>query len=329
MMNSEIVKELREGWLQVKVPLPFSLKWVNSYLVAESGGYTVIDPGLGTGEAKTLWENVLQQCGLVWGDIKRVIVTHQHPDHYGLAGYMQQKSGCPVFISRRSHAYARRLWSEGSSFPADLRKLYSEHGMPCFLMDAIENNLLSFLERVTPQPEVSYLEAGERVSLGGMWWETIDAPGHAYGALCFYERDSGWMICGDQVLPDITPNVSVVPGEEIDPLEAFLNSLEELKKYEVSLALPGHRNPFAHFRRRIEELQGHHARRLAGIVEMLLAEPKTGFALCEELFSSRLRDNPHNLRFAMSETLAHLNYLEQRGRIRSLHANNVIVYQAM
>lgn len=201
--------------------------------------------------------------------------------------------------------------------------------MPSDVMDAIENNLGTFIGRVLPEPQITYIEAGETVTLGGLSWETIDAPGHAFGALCFYQRDIRWMICGDQVLPRITPNVSVVPGEEKDPLAAFLGSLEELKGYEVELALPGHRDPFANFKARIAELISHHGRRLQEMRELLAQEPLTAFDMCGKLFGARLRDNPHNLRFAMSETLAHLFHLELRGLARSeQREDGVAVYFA-
>lgn len=317
----DAVTKLNRGFLQVKMPLPFSLRWVNSYIVSEADGYTIIDPGLGTEEARALWDEVLAGLEIEWSDIKRVLLTHQHPDHYGLAGYVQQRSGCTVLMTRRAHNYARRLWGPESDFPSALRSLYMAHGMPGELMNAIEANLDTFIERVLPEPQISYIEAGESIMLGGLSWETIDAPGHAFGALCFYQRDIRWMICGDQVLPRITPNVSVVPGEEKDPLAAFLTSLEQLKDYEVDYALPGHRDPFEHFKTRIDELIGHHDRRLRGMRELLAQESQTAFDLCEKLFGARLRENPHNLRFAMSETLAHLFHLELRGLARSEKAS--------
>jgi glyoxylase-like metal-dependent hydrolase (beta-lactamase superfamily II) len=323
------INELNNGWLQVKVPLPFSLKWVNGYLIPEDEGYTLIDPGLGTEEAKAVWEGVLERKGMRWSDIRRVVLTHQHPDHYGLSGYVQEKSGASVWITKRSHDYALRLWGEGSRFPGDLRELYEAHGMPAEVMDDIAGNLDSFVALVSPQPIVRYMEPGQPIMLGGRRWELVDAPGHAYGAVCFYQADMKWMICGDQVLPHITPNVSAIPGEERDPLADFLRSLEQLKQYDVEYALPGHRDPFADFRGRIVELQSHHARRLSGMAELLAEQPRSAFALCEKLFGARLRDNPHNLRFAMSETLAHLFHLEQRGSIgSSVTEQGVFVFAA-
>ncbi|MCU6712459.1 MBL fold metallo-hydrolase [Paenibacillus sp. J5C_2022] len=325
---SGFIAELPEGWLQVKVPLPFSLKWVNSYMVPEERGYTIIDPGLRTEEAVGAWSKVMQDRGIAWLDISRIVLTHQHPDHYGLAGYMQERSGAPVYMSSRAHAYARRLWGEDSDYPEALESLFLQHGMPEGLMDDIVRNLAEFVSRVSPQPVVQYIEAGEKLQLGGRQWQLIDAPGHAFGGLCFYQPELGWMLCGDQVLPHITPNVSVVPGEERDPLGCFLHSLEELKAWEVTLALPGHREPFTGFRERIEQLQGHHDRRLAAMEELLKGAPMSAFAVCETSFGSHLRRNPHNLRFAMAETLAHLFHLEGMGRVDAVRKDGTLEYEA-
>ncbi|GGG74595.1 MBL fold metallo-hydrolase [Paenibacillus radicis (ex Gao et al. 2016)] len=319
-----------DGWIQVKVPLPFSLKWVNSYLIPEpdQSGYTVIDPGLRTDEAVAAWNEAMQRHDIDVAAIKRIIVTHQHPDHYGLAGYFQELSGAPVYMSRRSHAYTVRLWAEGSRFAEELGQLFSGHGMPDELTSAIAANLELFEERVSPQPSVTYMKAGESIRFGGFEWQLIDAPGHAYGQLLLYEPNNGWMFCGDQVIPRITPNISVVPGEETDPLNDFLTNLDELLNYDVSFAFPGHRDPFTGFAARIEELKQHHIRRLERMKRML-DEPMSAFELSERLFGINLRSNPHNLRFAMAETLAHLYYMEHRGLIRRLEGASAYLFHAV
>lgn len=327
-LRAEEADRLEHGWLRIKVPLPFSLRWVNSYLIPEEKGFTVIDPGLRTDEAIRTWETVLEREGVAWKDISRVILTHQHPDHYGLSGYVQQRSGAPVYMSRESHAYTQRLWTGGDSFARELMKLYSSHGMPDYLIEAVGEHLGSFAAKVSPQPEVSYLAPGDKMAIGGAEWRLIDAPGHASGQLCFYSRERRWMLCGDQVLPRITPNVSIVPGEEEDPLASFLASLEHLRGYDVLLALPGHRDPFPDFAGRIDELRHHHARRLERMRALIAEKPRTAFGMCEALFGEGLRGNAHNLRFAMSETLAHLVYLERRGLLRRKVEGGASVYFA-
>ncbi|EFM09244.1 beta-lactamase domain protein [Paenibacillus curdlanolyticus YK9] len=324
------VKTWNENWLQVKVPLPFSLRYVNSYVLPEpTGGYTVVDPGLHTPEAVTAWEAVFRHAGIAFTDIVRIIVTHQHPDHYGLAGLFQERSGAQVWMTEASHRYAIRMWGEHRELGDKLTAQFSAHGMPAGLVEGIADNLDSFLASVSPQPTVTYMKPGEPIAFGGIAWQSIDAPGHALGQLLFYDPISQSILCGDQVMPDITPNVSLVPDELDDPLDAFMQSLEELSVLNVSRAFPGHRNPFTSFSERCLELKRHHAQRLDAIVE-LLEEPQrqlaTGFELCELLFGTRHRENKHNLRFAMAETLAHLVHLVKRGRIAQVERDGQLFF---
>ncbi|WP_341281711.1 MBL fold metallo-hydrolase [Paenibacillus sp. FSL H8-0537] len=317
------------GLLQVKLPLPFALKTVNSYVFTEpAGGYTLIDPGLRTEETLAAWGEVFADHSFAPEQISRIILTHQHPDHYGLAGYFAELSGAPVLMSRRAHNYAKRLWGEGSTMTEEFADLFALHGMPQHDIDEISSNFSSFHEKVSPQPQqeqIIYIEAGETLMLGGSQWELLDAPGHAYGQLCFYEANKQWMICGDQVLPRITPNISIMPGEEINPLGDFLASLDRLSEYEVKRAFPGHYDSFTTFASRIAEIKQHHVQRLEQM-RMMLQEPLTGFEVCERSFGARVQQSPHQHRFAMAETLAHLYELELSGNISRTERAGVIYF---
>ncbi|GBF73960.1 hypothetical protein PA598K_02286 [Paenibacillus sp. 598K] len=313
--------EWPEGWLQVKVPLPFSLRWVNSYLIPDRRGYTLIDPGLHTPEAAAFWGTTMAEHQVAWQAIHTIVLTHQHPDHYGLAGWFQARTGAEVRMSSAALAYASELWGAESDFDARLAELYARHGMPERELDGILTNLGLFVGRVSPQPtQISLLEAGESILLGDRAWEMIDAPGHAYGQLLFYQRERRLILCGDQVLPGITPNISLVPGGEVDPLASFLNSLDELSRLPVERAFPGHRDPFADFGGRIAEIRAHHEYRLAEIAEWL-TEPLHGYEICLRMFGERVGRDSHNLRFAMAETLAHLQHLAHSGAIVELGAS--------
>ncbi|AZN40246.1 MBL fold metallo-hydrolase [Paenibacillus albus] len=306
------------GVIQVKVPLPFSLKYVNSYLLQDERGFVVVDPGLHTPEALQAWQETLDEHGISIREIHTIVLTHQHPDHYGLAGWFQEQTGgAPVYISEASYAYTQRLWGSdaGAAFAADLTQLYEVHGMPQQVLEEIAPHLNSFIAKVSPQPKVTFIEAGQTIEMGGFTWQTIDVPGHAKGQLCFYAASEKLMLCGDQVLPDITPNISVVPGDGEDQLQQFLDSLEQIRSLEVELAFPGHRDPFTNYKERIEQLIAHHERRLTHMYSLIQSGANTGYTLCMQLFGERIAGNTHNLRFAMSETLAHMFHLEKHGRI--------------
>ncbi|WP_127529796.1 MBL fold metallo-hydrolase [Paenibacillus kobensis] len=326
------VKRWPNGWLQVKVPLPFALKYVNAYVVPEpEGGYTLIDPGLNTPEAVAAWDEALEREGIRDEQIVRIVLTHQHPDHYGLAGLFQERSGAPVWMTKPSHQYALRMWGQERELGAKLSAVFELHGMPAVLREGIADNLESFVANVSPQPKVEYMEAGQPFRFGGIEWTTLDAPGHASGHILFYDAASRTIVCGDQVMPDITPNVSIVPDELDDPLAAFLDSLLQLSRLDVGMAFPGHREPFVDFVVRCNELIRHHERRLDKMVQLLQEQENqsaTGFEVCELLFGARLRTNMHNLRFAMAETLAHLVHLEKQGRIELAERDGCAVYRA-
>ncbi|WP_225446388.1 MBL fold metallo-hydrolase [Paenibacillus rhizovicinus] len=318
------------GILQVRVPLPFSLKWVNSYLLRDERGYVLIDPGLHTDEAVAAWKGVMDEHAIGFQDIHTIMLTHQHPDHYGLAGWFQERSGAPVYISAESYAYTQRLWGDdgGAAFAADLTALYTQHGMPSQVVAALGPHLDSFIAKVSPQPQVQFIEAGQTVRMAETDWQLIDAPGHAGGQLCFYAPDKRWMICGDQVLPTITPNISAVPGEDDRQLKRFLLSLRELACYEVELAFPGHREPFERFGERAAELAAHHERRLESIVLMLRESPGSAYSVCMRLFGERIAGDAHHMRFAMSETLAHIYDLEHKGLLARRLQEDGITYVA-
>ncbi|SDT28759.1 Glyoxylase, beta-lactamase superfamily II [Paenibacillaceae bacterium GAS479] len=332
--EAAVVSELLPGgWLRVCVPLPYSLRFVNSYLVPEpEGDWTVIDPGLNTEESRALWLAELDKLGIRQGALRRVLLTHQHPDHYGLAGWFQQQYACSVWMTEKAHRYAKRMWGAGSRFPLELAEWFGRHGMPAELLAQLEPHLQSFRERVEPQPEVSYLTAGSCMELGGESWSLIDAPGHAGGALCFYSESSRSIVVGDQVLLRITPNISLVPGPEEDanPLQSYLTSLRELSSYVTERVYPGHREPFTDLAGRAREITAHHERRLEHLRGLLQQrDAASAFELCELEFGSHLRRNIHNLRFAMSETLAHLAYLEYEGEAEQRDEGGFVRFRAV
>jgi glyoxylase-like metal-dependent hydrolase (beta-lactamase superfamily II) len=325
---AKAITRLDNGWLQVKVPLPFSLKWVNAYLLPEREGWTLVDPGLRTEEIEAFWISVMQEMSIDWKDIKSIVLTHHHPDHYGMAGWFQERSGAPVRMSQAAQDCADRLWGENETFSDELTEAFLLHGMDERLTEAMREHMRGFRAKVNPQPpDPLIIRQGERISMNGTEWEIIGGEGHAPGHLSFYDRQSGKLLCGDQVLPDISPNIGWMPGGDSDPLGAFLASLLEMLPLEVSMVYPGHRDPFPEYRRRIEELLDHHERRLQKMEEILSDGGKSAFEVCELLFGTRLRSNTHNLRFALAETIAHLIQMEKRGTAVRVESDRTIRYR--
>ncbi|WP_238652197.1 MBL fold metallo-hydrolase [Paenibacillus piscarius] len=313
-MSKEIIQSWEGGIVQVSVPMRPPLRQVNSYILPDRDGQvTVIDPGPHTPDAELAWQGVLEAMGLTWTQVRDIVVTHHHPDHYGLAGWLQDRSGARVWMSQQAHAEAGLAWGSGAILNEALPLLFRQHGMPEAWLTGIREHLEQFLPEVTPQPEVTYLNASEPFVMGSRKWQPIVTGGHAPGHVSFYHAGSGQILCGDAVLPQISPNVGLQPGSDPQPLQTFIEGLRELRSLPVTLAFPGHREPFQAFTARADSLLRHHEERLDTAAALLADGPRSGFAVCEGLFRSRVT-TAHQMRFAMSEALAHLAELVRRGR---------------
>jgi glyoxylase-like metal-dependent hydrolase (beta-lactamase superfamily II) len=322
-----LLEPLSDTIWQARIPLPFPLRWVNAYLIRDRDGVTILDPGLNTDEAKQAWTAALKHLRVEMRHIRQIVLTHHHPDHFGLAGWFQERSGAPVRISAAGSGQAARLWGPGQPASEAILRQFRENGMDEAMLEQMARHLDSFVPRVTPFPQaVEPLEPGQAVRFDGTAWTAIHTPGHAFGHLMFYQPDSRRLFCGDHVLPRITPNISLIPGVDDDPLGAYLNSLCEMETLDAAIAYPGHRNPFTDFRTRISELLRHHEERLEQMIRALRT-PMTGYALCSLLFGDRL--SVHQLRFALAETLAHLVHLERRGLVRSSVEAEGRVYRSL
>ncbi|TMV52967.1 MBL fold metallo-hydrolase [Paenibacillus mesophilus] len=314
---------LSDTIIQVKVPLPFPLRWVNSYVVISRSGWTLIDPGLRTPEAEQLWNGALEELGLPIGALEKIVLTHHHPDHYGLSGWFQERSGAEVHISGTGMEQVRALWGEGETMSAELLELFRRHGMDEETLAPMAEHMTSFIPQLSPQPQLTVIDTERPYKIGDRTYQPFVTPGHAAGHVCFLDEERSELFCGDHVLPQITPNVSYIPGFDDNPLRSYLHSLDEVGKLKVELAFPGHRDPFRTFAERTGQIIRHHEERLAAM-EAKLDEPRTSYALCRDFFGDRL--SIHQLRFALSETIAHLFYLRDEGRVRELEGDGVVLY---
>ena len=330
-INLDLLPYEDEHVIQVKIPVPLALKTVNSYLLKDQNkGYVWVDPGLNTEHIQELWQQVFSHLGITPKQITKIVCTHQHPDHFGLAGYAQQLTDAPVYLSESGFAYANELWGENEVFAAQLSELFSCHQVPSTLIEAIVDNLNWFKTVVYPFPEVTTLAANSELIIGEQSWTTIETSGHAKGHMMLYNTVTKQMICGDQVLPRITPHVGVVPGEEEErPLFQFLSCLNQIKHIDVNEIFPGHGDKFLNWGSRIEAIISHHERRLTKLVQLVHErETLSAFEASNLVFGIHLHKQPQNLRFAITEMIAHLDYLvEQDKLIKQFNNNGLIYYQ--
>lgn len=311
---------LRDGLIQVKVPLPFPLRWVNSYAIHGVDGWTILDPGLHTPESEALWVDTMTELGIGMGDIRQIVLTHHHPDHYGLSGWFQAMSGAPVYLSEIGQQQVRALWGESEPMNDRLMQVFLLHGLDKQLAEPMRDHMHSFIPQVSPQPELSLIEPEVPFQLGARLYRPIHTPGHAEGHLSFFDEERAELFCGDHVLPHITPNVGYLPGFDPNPLGTFLTSLRESALLQVERAFPGHREPFTGYAERAIDIIRHHEERLQKMRALLEEQPLSAYALCRALFGDRL--SVHQLRFALSETIAHVIYMQEQEQVRELQAED-------
>lgn len=308
----EIAPHIWQVWL----PAPFPLQRVYAYVFRGREGIDILDTGLHDAATIAAWERARHLISFAWTDVRRIVLTHHHPDHMGLAGWIQQRSGAVVWATPQTRA-------QMECFQADrheavwVRTLRSfvDHGWPQDRTEEMKQHLLSFVPQVHPLPTAwAHLEEGmPAFSLGKDTYEVIDTPGHAVGHVSFWDPQTERMFCGDHVLQDITPNVAWTPYGEQDPLHAYFTSLQRMQRWRVSCAYAGHRGPIHAYGKRIDEIIHHHQNRLARIEEYVIHTPMDAYTCCQRLFPRAL--TVHQWRFAMGEVLAHLVYLERSGRI--------------
>jgi glyoxylase-like metal-dependent hydrolase (beta-lactamase superfamily II) len=312
-----------EGVHQLKLPVPFPLKFIASYLVEGRDGWTMIDPGFDYPPAREAWESEAARMGLdLDRDVRRIIVTHLHPDHIGLARWLEGRSGASVRMLEDEIYNARHVWNPAKGSEGFVRYMM-RHGMDAETAGATAETTrlgVRLPERLIP------LQAEDRIEFGGGEARVIHTPGHSDHHFVLHDDPRRLLFAGDHLLLNITPNIGLWTYTAPHPLERYLDSIESLRGLEVDLVFPGHGPLFHDLDGRIDELVLHHEERLSVTHKALAGEPSTGFEVARQIFPDELSD--HQLRFALAETLAHLEHLVDDGRAERL-GGDVVRYRAV
>lgn len=309
------VIEVAPGILWVRIPLPFRLNHVNVYLIDDGDGWAVLDTGIGNDATRAAWEALV--AGPLRGRrLTRVIVTHFHPDHIGLAGWLSQRFDLPLLTSQTSYLGCLNIsLSPGALDAKPYREFYLRHGLDTETTDLVSTRGHEYLKMVTNLPlTFKRLVAGDTLNLGGRKFSIYTGDGHAPEQVMLYCAEEKLFLAADQVLARISPNISVWAIEpEGDPLRLYLRSLTALRTtlHADALVLPGHQFPFYGLHTRINDLIEHHERRCAAIAEACRNTPRSAAEIVPIIFHSPL--DPHQMSFAFSEVLAHVNFMLRQG----------------
>jgi glyoxylase-like metal-dependent hydrolase (beta-lactamase superfamily II) len=311
------VIEVAPGILWARMPLPFRLDHVNVYLIDDGDGWAVLDTGIGDETTRAAWETLL--AGPLSGKrLTRLIVTHFHPDHIGLAGWLSRCFDLPLLTSQTSYLGCLNIsLSPGALDANPYREFYLRHGLDAGTTNTVSTRGHEYLKMVTALPPTfRRLVAGDTLKLGERTFSVYTGDGHAPEQVMLYCQEEKLLLAADQVLAKISPNVSVWAVEpEGDPLCLYLRSLTALSTAIVAdaLVLPGHQLPFYGLHTRIGELIEHHKRRCAAITDACRNAPKSAAEIVPVVFHLPL--DPHQMSFAFSEVLAHVNFMLGQGEL--------------
>lgn len=310
-----------DGIFWVRMPLPFKLDHINLWLLAdqdEDGAcWTIVDTGYGVSATHELWEKHFAAT-MAGGRVRRIIVTHYHPDHVGCAAWLHERTGAPVWMTAAEYLSAHAAAEDVAGFDRDnSARLFMAHGLGRVRPDFAEAQKAraGAYKRGVPTVPRQYVRImdGDVLRIGARDWRVITAFGHAPEHATLFAADGSILISGDQVLPRITTNVGVWGNQpEADPLRLFLDGMDRFAGLPAdTLVLPSHDRVFVGLHERIAELREHHAQRLAQL-EQALDTPKCAADVLPVLFKRQLDD--HQLVFAIGEAIAHLHYLWKAGR---------------
>ena len=349
-MKDETVKQVYPGIFQLRIPIPNNrLNHTLSYLLVGSDGHILIDTGIYSEQGLESFKEQINQIGIQADSIDTILITHNHPDHYGLAPEIKEMSSGLVAMHEVDWNQApwRNMGNDrkkNSSDPLEfMKKWYQLHGVPEMELigpffpgmesdskkrdDSRKKDEPRWDPSSLPEPDL-LLKGTEVFKVGKFSVKTIWTPGHTPGHICFYDESAKVIFTGDHILPKITPNVSVRNSKGSDPLADYIDSVNKLKNLDVDWVFPAHEYEFADLEKRLDDLLEHHESRVQEIVDAVKSEPYSAYQVASNV-GWNVGDWKQMDRFlrrsATGETLSHLEYLKNKKRLSSVKGSDGIV----
>ncbi|MBC7226998.1 MAG: MBL fold metallo-hydrolase [Thermoflexales bacterium] len=311
------------------IPTPFPVGPVNVYLVKEDDGLTLIDVGPRFEPAQEALQEQLARRGYRLSDVRRIILTHVHSDHCGLAGMLAEESGAEVYSHPANFSLLADYAAERERWLAFYAALMQEAGMPADQVVQVDRLRRGMSRYMTPVRPTGPLKEGDTLPLGGEEWRVLHTPGHSGGLICLYQPQRQLLISSDHLLRDVSSNPIVEPPEQDGRerprrLAEYLSQLQRVAELPVELALPGHGLFISDVRDLVARRLAFHEERARRVANLLQNGARTAYDLSLHLFP---HPDPVNRFLAVSEVIGHLEVLELRGEVVSVVENGVRLWQ--
>ncbi|HEV2027237.1 MAG TPA: MBL fold metallo-hydrolase [Candidatus Dormibacteraeota bacterium] len=311
-MTEHGLTEVAEGVFELRLPIPFEDGLVNVFLFPDGDEADLLDCGMNSDESVEVIRHGIAHLGAK--RLRRLVVTHIHPDHYGAAGTFAGEGLADLYIHRLEVPLVHPRYVELEQLVKEVRTYLLVNGVSTDDAEVLSNSQRALSQVVkTAEPSVQ-LDGAESLQMGRRNLRVEWTPGHSPGHICLYDRQDKLLFAGDHMLPELSPNIGLHPQSTPDPLHEYLDGLRRLAAYEPELILPSHGRPFTGAPARVSVLEAHHKRRLDRIVEIVGHGKETGWEVALELWGPR--ENLYEKRLALQEALAHLQALAVDERVR-------------
>jgi glyoxylase-like metal-dependent hydrolase (beta-lactamase superfamily II) len=325
--------EVTPGIYWLKLPITMEnagITDISVYLIKGSKSYLLVDSGWNTDESFNALQKGLGGIGAEVKDISQILITHVHPDHYGMAGRIKKLSGAAIAMHHIEKDFIGPRYISMDELLNQTDRLLIANGVPHKEMIALRDATVGLEHYVVPTMPDRILHDGETITAGAFTFRVLWTPGHSSGHICLYEPAKKILLSGDHILPKITPNIGVHPQSIENPLGRYIKSLQEIKQLDIELTLPGHDQPFTNLKTRIDEIIRHHGQRNVEILRTIGISARTAYQIARAISwgdNSGWQDlPPFHKRMAVFETLAHLEMMAADSRINKLSRKGVIYY---
>jgi len=317
--------EIIEGVHRIEVPLQFMGMSVYLYLLEGDEGLTLVDCGPNLDVTYDSLSRYLASINRKFSDIHLIVVTHYHADHYGYIGELKKLTNAETAMHRIGTGLAEGYRSSSEEHMDKVIQLAIQYGMPGEYTEIIKP-LFGILRRIVSPAKIDRkLEDEDEISMGSSRYLVIWTPGHSPAHICLYNPENKVLLSGDHLLQEITPHIGIDALKGINPLKDYLKSLKRIKKYDITVAFPGHGPIIKDPQGRIDEILQHHDERMRLMSEAVTGSPKTAYEVSLKIWGEELPIFEKPL--ALAETVQHLELLVEEGRLQKILRNSVVYFK--